>query len=55
MEPGGAGHGGHESMLPGGLLVSDRAPSAGTYRLYLDFQHRGTVHTAEFTAEAKEG
>ncbi|MDT0345431.1 hypothetical protein [Streptomyces litchfieldiae] len=24
-------------------------PSAGTYRLYLDFQHEGTVHTAEFT------
>ncbi|MFG2041254.1 hypothetical protein [Dactylosporangium sp. NPDC048998] len=27
-------------------------PSAGTYRLYLDFQHGGTVHTAEFTAVA---
>jgi hypothetical protein len=25
-------------------------PSAGTYRLYLDFQHAGTVRTAEFTA-----
>lgn len=24
-------------------------PTAGTYRLYLDFQHAGTVHTAEFT------
>ncbi|TVT62633.1 hypothetical protein FNH05_00805 [Amycolatopsis rhizosphaerae] len=24
-------------------------PSAGTYRLFLDFQHEGTVHTAEFT------
>ncbi|MFL6053021.1 MAG: hypothetical protein ACJ72W_08920 [Actinoallomurus sp.] len=31
------------------------APSVGAYRLYLDFQHHGTVHTAEFTAEAKEG
>ncbi|MCO5995984.1 hypothetical protein [Actinoallomurus rhizosphaericola] len=31
------------------------APSAGAYRLYLDFQHHGTVHTAEFTAVAKEG
>jgi hypothetical protein len=30
-------------------------PSAGTYRLYLDFQHQGRVHTAEFTAGAKEG
>jgi hypothetical protein len=26
-------------------------PSAGTYRLFLDFQHRGAVHTAEFTVE----
>ncbi|NIH88315.1 DUF748 domain-containing protein [Amycolatopsis granulosa] len=25
------------------------APSAGTYRLFLDFQHDGTVRTAEFT------
>jgi len=24
-------------------------PTAGTYRLYLDFQHAGAVHTAEFT------
>lgn len=27
-------------------------PSAGAYRLYLDFQHGGTVRTAEFTAIA---
>ncbi|MEU7612468.1 hypothetical protein [Micromonospora sp. NPDC049204] len=27
-------------------------PSAGSYRLYLDFQHGGTVHTAEFTVVA---
>jgi hypothetical protein len=27
-------------------------PSAGAYRLYLDFQHNGTVRTAEFTAIA---
>ncbi|MBO4210695.1 hypothetical protein, partial [Micromonospora echinofusca] len=27
-------------------------PSAGTYRLYLDFQHAGQVRTAEFTAVA---
>ncbi len=25
------------------------APSVGTYRLYLDFQHNGVVRTAEFT------
>ncbi|OJF10551.1 hypothetical protein [Couchioplanes caeruleus] len=27
-------------------------PSTGNYRLYLDFQHNGTVRTAEFTANA---
>ncbi|MGC9500296.1 hypothetical protein [Streptomyces sp. WG7] len=27
-------------------------PSAGTYRLFLDFQHRGKVHTAAFTVRA---
>jgi hypothetical protein len=26
-------------------------PTAGTYRLFLDFQHGGTVRTAEFTVE----
>ncbi|RVW10650.1 hypothetical protein EGT67_05710 [Prescottella agglutinans] len=26
-----------------------QAPTAGTYRLFLDFQHEGTVRTAEFT------
>ncbi|MFF9341127.1 MULTISPECIES: hypothetical protein [unclassified Streptomyces] len=30
------------------------APSAGTYRLYLDFQHDGVVRTAEFTAHTTE-
>ncbi|MGC0362762.1 hypothetical protein ABH922_000746 [Rhodococcus sp. 27YEA15] len=29
-----------------------QAPSEGTYRLFLDFQHRGVVHTAEFTVPA---
>ncbi|WP_069162306.1 hypothetical protein [Nocardia altamirensis] len=28
-----------------------QAPSAGAYRLYLDFSHGGAVHTAEFTME----
>lgn len=28
------------------------APSAGSYRLYLDFKHNDQVHTAEFTANA---
>ncbi|HWL45264.1 MAG TPA: heavy-metal-associated domain-containing protein [Ilumatobacter sp.] len=30
------------------------APSAGAYRLFLDFQHDGVVRTAEFTAPAGE-
>jgi hypothetical protein len=30
-------------------------PSAGAYRLYLDFKHHGSVHTAEFTAVAAKG
>ena len=28
------------------------APSAGAYRLFLDFQHNGVVRTAEFTVQA---
>lgn len=28
-----------------------QAPSAGDYRLYLDFSHGGAVHTAEFTMD----
>jgi hypothetical protein len=27
-------------------------PTAGTYRLFLDFRHAGAVHTAEFTLDA---
>ncbi|AEV84609.1 hypothetical protein ACWT_3586 [Actinoplanes sp. SE50] len=34
------------------VVFHAEVPSAGTYRLYLDFQHSGTVHTAEFTAVA---
>lgn len=31
------------------------APSAGAYRLFLDFQHGGVVRTAEFTVHAEAG
>ncbi|MDB1087682.1 hypothetical protein PJ985_08890 [Streptomyces sp. ACA25] len=45
------GDGGTE---PGpGIGFHTEAPSAGTYRLYLDFQHEGEVRTAEFTVEAE--
>ncbi|MGX1115781.1 hypothetical protein RKD37_001144 [Streptomyces ambofaciens] len=30
------------------------APSAGSYRLFLDFKHEGKVHTASFTVDAGE-
>ena len=34
------------------IIFYAEVPSAGAYRLYLDFQHNGTVRTAEFTAVA---
>ncbi|QOV40305.1 hypothetical protein IM697_18980 [Streptomyces ferrugineus] len=34
------------------ISFSATAPSSGTYRLFLDFQHRGEVHTAAFTVRA---
>jgi len=45
----------HPEAGPAGPEVRFTAevPSAGRYRLYLDFQHGGVVHTAEFTAEAR--
>ena len=44
---------GDGSTKPGpAITFHAEVPSAGTYRLYLDFQHDGTVHTAEFTAVA---
>ncbi len=40
-----------ESTTAGPQIVFHaEVPSAGTYGLYLDFQHGGTVHTAHFTA-----
>jgi hypothetical protein len=35
-----------------GLAFSVEAPSRGAYRLFLDFQHEGTVRTADFTVTA---
>ncbi len=31
------------------ITFNSEAPSAGTYRLFLDFRHGGVVRTAEFT------
>ncbi|MFI5927094.1 hypothetical protein ACIA3K_14035 [Micromonospora sp. NPDC051543] len=43
-----------DGRTPPGPAVTFHAevPSAGAYRLYLDFQHGGRVHTAEFTIVA---
>ncbi|WP_406077550.1 hypothetical protein [Micromonospora sp. NBC_00858] len=43
-----------DGRTPPGPAVTFLAevPSAGTYRLYLDFRHGGAVHTAEFTVVA---
>ncbi len=43
-----------DGRTPAGPAVTFTAevPSAGSYRLYLDFRHAGTVRTAEFTAVA---
>lgn len=37
-----------------GISFSATAPSRGDYRLFLDFRHRGTVRTAEFTVSAND-
>jgi hypothetical protein len=34
------------------IVFTAQVPSAGTYRLFLDFRHGGTVHTAAFTVTA---
>lgn len=46
-EPGHA-HGGHGGGGDG-VAFAATFPSAGRYRLYLQFKHGGAVHTAEFT------
>jgi len=45
----------NDGKTPAGPAISFAAeiPSSGPYRLFLDFQHAGKVHTAAFTAEAK--
>ena len=37
-----------------GIAFYATAPSAGDYRLFLDFQHNGVVRTAAFTMRAEE-
>ncbi|MGW3958525.1 hypothetical protein ACWED2_01805 [Amycolatopsis sp. NPDC005003] len=46
-----------DGKTPAGPAVTFHAevPSAGTYRLFLDFQHAGQVRTAEFTVDTRAG
>lgn len=48
VHPDGAPGDGHTASGPQIQFVAE-IPSAGDYRLFLDFQHNGTVRTAEFT------
>ncbi|MEU7018093.1 hypothetical protein [Streptomyces sp. NPDC046385] len=49
------GHPGDGVTAPGPeISFMAVAPSAGTYRLYLDFQHDGVVRTAEFTVHTTD-
>ena len=40
---------------PGQVPFAVEVPSVGTYRLFFDFSHQGTVRTAAFTVEVAEG
>jgi len=45
-----------EAALPGpDIAFHTEFPSAGRYRLFLDFRHGGTVHTAAFTVTVDGG
>lgn len=47
------GHPGDGTTEPGpDITFGTAVPSAGTYRLFLDFQHEGVVRTAAFTVTA---
>jgi hypothetical protein len=52
VHPDGAPGDGKTSPGPAITFYAE-VPSAGTYRLYLDFRHGGVVRTAEFTAVAE--
>jgi hypothetical protein len=42
-------HSGHGTAHLEAIAFETEFPSAGTYRLFLQFKHAGNVHTAEFT------
>jgi hypothetical protein len=43
----------HPEEAGAGIAFGASFPSAGRYRLYLQFRHEGAVHTAEFTVEVE--
>ncbi|MEU4804637.1 hypothetical protein [Actinosynnema sp. NPDC023587] len=54
VHPEGSPDDGKTAPGPGIAFVAE-VPTAGTYRLFLDFRHAGAVRTAEFTVEAGRG
>ncbi|MCO1657503.1 hypothetical protein [Pseudonocardia humida] len=54
VHPDGAAPAATDRAGPAIAFVAD-VPSSGEYRLYLDFQHAGAVHTAEFTVATRSG
>lgn len=53
VHPEGAPGDGHTPSGPG-ITFYATVPSGGDYRLFMDFKHGDTVHTASFTAHAVE-
>jgi hypothetical protein len=47
------GHGGSAEAEP--IRFETDFPSAGSYRLFLQFRHDGRVHTAAFTRGVSDG
>jgi hypothetical protein len=41
----------HVHPMDDGVRFAATFPTAGRYRLFLQFQHEGRVHTAAFTQE----
>ncbi len=49
-----AAHGGHSEMGSAAVAFMTQFPSAGRYRLFLQFKHQGRVHTAAFTRDVAQ-
>jgi hypothetical protein len=54
VHPGGEPGDGKTEPGPGISFIAT-APSTGSYRLFLDFKHRGVARTAVFTVQAGDG